>query len=166
MARIEAIPAAAMSARRCWRFDVPGNDEDVRAAPEEPGQRHRLRRLPEPRATSAMPSAVSASIIASSMRWTMSESVDPPARLVLGTAGPGAMPRHAVSGRGIVDTFRNRLDPHVQTGALVPILRGWWPRYEGPRLSVSRRFMPTPLRAVVDLATGTARTDGSAGSAT
>ncbi|WP_061933296.1 LysR family transcriptional regulator [Aureimonas sp. AU22] len=77
--------------------------------------------------------------------------VDPPAHLVLGTAGAEALLHHAVAGRGIVYTFRNWLGPHLESGALVPLLQDWWPRYEGPRLYFSRRFMPSPLRAFVDL---------------
>lgn len=77
--------------------------------------------------------------------------VDPPARLVLGPAGVEAMIHHALVGQGIVYTFRNWLEPYLATGALVPLLQDWWPRYEGPRLYFSRRFMPMPLRAFVDL---------------
>lgn len=77
--------------------------------------------------------------------------VDPPARLIFGTAGVEAMMHHALVGQGIVYTFRNWLDPYLTTGALVPLLQDWWPRYKGPRLYFSRRFMPAPLRAFVDL---------------
>jgi len=77
--------------------------------------------------------------------------VDPPARLVVGTAGGDAMIHHALTGHGVIYMFRNWLDPYFATGALVPLLQDWWPRYEGPRLYFSRRFMPMPLRAFVDL---------------
>lgn len=77
--------------------------------------------------------------------------VDPLSRLIVGTAGVEALLHHALSGQGIVYSFRNWLDPHLATGTLVPLLRDWWPRYDGPRLYFSSRFMPMPLRAFVDL---------------
>ena len=84
--------------------------------------------------------------------------VDPPPRLVLNTAGVDALMHHALVGQGIVYAFRNWLEPHFITGALVPLLTDWWPRYEGPRLYFSRRFMPTPLRAFVDVVGESRRT--------
>lgn len=77
--------------------------------------------------------------------------VDPPARIILGTAGVEALMHHALTGQGILYSFRNWLDPHLASGALVPLLREWWPRYDGPRLYFSSRFMPAPLRAFVDV---------------
>jgi DNA-binding transcriptional LysR family regulator len=80
-----------------------------------------------------------------------SVAIDPPARITVSTGGAAAGIDLAVAGRGIIYTFRNWLDPHFASGALVPVLPGWWPQFDGPNLYFPRRFMPAPLRAFVDL---------------
>jgi DNA-binding transcriptional LysR family regulator len=81
-------------------------------------------------------------------------TVDAPACLIIGAAGAAAAIDLAVAGRGLVYTFRNWLDQHLERGALMPVLVDWWPVYDGPRLYFSSRLMPAPLRAFIDFIAG------------
>ena len=57
----------------------------------------------------------------------------------------------AVAGTGVVYMFEEWLRPHLDSGALEPVLEPWWPRFSGPFLYYpGRRFVPAPLRAFVD----------------
>ena len=76
--------------------------------------------------------------------------IDPPGRLIVDVEAAPAAIALARNGRGIIGTFENWLDPFLRSGELVPILSEWWPRFEGPRLYFSSRFLPAPLRAFVD----------------
>jgi DNA-binding transcriptional LysR family regulator len=78
-------------------------------------------------------------------------TVDPPGRLIVGVDAVGSAIGFARSERGIIVTFRNWLDPDLETGALQPVLPDWWQSFEGPRLYFCSRFMPAPLRAFVDM---------------
>jgi DNA-binding transcriptional LysR family regulator len=57
----------------------------------------------------------------------------------------------AIAGTGIVYLFEDWLRPHLDSGALEPVLEPWWLRFPGPFLYYpGRRLMPAPLRAFVD----------------
>ena len=57
----------------------------------------------------------------------------------------------AVAGTGLVYLFEDWLRPQLDSGALVPVLEAWWPRFSGPFLYYSgRRLPPAPLRAFID----------------
>jgi len=57
----------------------------------------------------------------------------------------------AVAGSGIIYLFEDWLRPHLDSGALKPLLEPWWQRFSGPFLYYpSRRRLHTPLRAFVD----------------
>ena len=78
--------------------------------------------------------------------------VDPSGPLVVrvGTASDLAVDA-AVAGVGIITLFEDWLRPHLDSGALEPVLEPWWPRFSGPFLYYSgRRYLPAPLRAFVD----------------
>lgn len=77
--------------------------------------------------------------------------MDPPSRLIVGVDGAAAAIDFACAGRGLICTFKNWLDPHLDSGKLVPVLEDWWLRFEGPRLYFPSRFMSAPLRAFIDL---------------
>jgi DNA-binding transcriptional LysR family regulator len=57
----------------------------------------------------------------------------------------------ALAGVGIVHHFEGWLRPHLDSGALEPILEPWWQSFPGPFLYYpGRRLVPAPLRAFVD----------------
>ncbi len=57
----------------------------------------------------------------------------------------------AIAGVGIIYLFEDWLRPHLDCGALEPVLEPWWQAFSGPFLYYpSRRLMPTPLRAFID----------------
>ena len=57
----------------------------------------------------------------------------------------------AIAGTGIMHLFEDWLRPHLDSGALVPVLEPWWQRFPGPFLYYpGRRLLPAPLRAFVD----------------
>ncbi len=57
----------------------------------------------------------------------------------------------AVAGTGIVALFEDWLRPHLDSGALEPVLEPWWQQFSGPFLYYpGRRLVPAPLRAFID----------------
>lgn len=78
--------------------------------------------------------------------------VDPPGPLQVrqGAAFDLAV-QAAVGGLGIVHLFEDWIRPHVDSGALVPILQDWCQAFSGPFLYYpGRKHLPSPLRAFVD----------------
>jgi DNA-binding transcriptional LysR family regulator len=78
--------------------------------------------------------------------------VDPGGPLVVNVgAGTDLIVDAAVAGTGIIYLFEDWLRPHLESGALEPILEPWWQRFTGPFLYYpGRRLVPTPLRAFID----------------
>jgi DNA-binding transcriptional LysR family regulator len=57
----------------------------------------------------------------------------------------------AVAGVGVIQLFEDWLRPHLENGALEPVLQDWWQPFSGPFLYYSgRRLVPPPLRAFLD----------------
>ncbi|AQQ22601.1 LysR family transcriptional regulator [Burkholderia cenocepacia] len=57
----------------------------------------------------------------------------------------------AIAGTGIVHLFEDWLRPHVDSGALEPVLEPWWRPFSGPFLYYpGRRLVPPALRAFID----------------
>jgi len=78
--------------------------------------------------------------------------VDPTGPLLVraGTATDLAVDA-AVAGTGIICLFEDWLRPHLDSGALEPVLEPWWQSFSGPFLYYpGRRLLPAPLRAFVD----------------
>jgi DNA-binding transcriptional LysR family regulator len=89
--------------------------------------------------------------------------LDPPGPLVV---RPGAAVDLAISmalsGAGVVHLFEGMLQPHMDSGALEPILEPWWQTFSGPFLYYpGRRHLPAPLRAFVDFLRGQADAEAS-----
>lgn len=85
--------------------------------------------------------------------------VDPPGRLIIGVDAAPAAIEFAKNGFGIVGTFENWLSPHLETGTLDSVLVDWWVPFEGPWIYFSKRFMPAPLRAFLDMLAKNRSTD-------
>lgn len=78
--------------------------------------------------------------------------VDPTGPLVVNIAGAVDLAvQTAVDGLGVVFLFEDWLGPHLESGALEPVLEDWWQTFSGPFLYYpGRRYVPSPLRAFVD----------------
>lgn len=78
--------------------------------------------------------------------------VDPAGPLLVGTGGATDLAIDAaIAGTGIIYDFEDWLRPHLDSGALEPVVEPWWLRFSGPFLYYpGRRLIPAPLRAFVD----------------
>jgi DNA-binding transcriptional LysR family regulator len=78
--------------------------------------------------------------------------VDPPSPLLVSAGGATDLAiSAAIAGTGIIKLFEDWLRPHLDSGALEPVLEPWWQRFSGPYLYYpGRRLVPAPLRAFVD----------------
>jgi DNA-binding transcriptional LysR family regulator len=78
--------------------------------------------------------------------------LDPPGPLLVSAGGATDLSvSAAIAGTGIIKLFEDWLRPHLDSGALEPVLEPWWPRFSGPYLYYpGRRLVPAPLRAFVD----------------
>ncbi len=78
--------------------------------------------------------------------------VDPSGPLVVQPGGAMDLAvSAAVAGLGVIHLFEDWLRPHLDSGALEPVLRPWWQTFSGPFLYYpGRRLLPAPLRAFVD----------------
>jgi DNA-binding transcriptional LysR family regulator len=78
--------------------------------------------------------------------------VDPGGPLVVRLGGAADLAVDAaIAGLGIVSLFEAWLRPHLDSGALEPVLAPWWQSFSGPFLYYpGRRHLPAPLRAFVD----------------
>ncbi|WP_437679080.1 LysR family transcriptional regulator [Sorangium sp. So ce131] len=57
----------------------------------------------------------------------------------------------AVAGVGVIQLFEDWLRPHLDSGALEPVLEPWWQSFSGPFLYYpGSRLVPAPLRAFID----------------
>jgi DNA-binding transcriptional LysR family regulator len=57
----------------------------------------------------------------------------------------------AIQDLGVIHLFEDWLQPHLDSGALEPVLEPWWQDFSGPFLYYpGRRHLPAPLRAFVD----------------
>ncbi|TPG56876.1 LysR family transcriptional regulator [Roseomonas nepalensis] len=78
--------------------------------------------------------------------------VDPTGPLLVSLGGATDLAvEAAVAGTGIITLFEDWLRPHLDAGALEPVLEAWWPAFSGPFLYYpGRRLVPAPLRAFID----------------
>ncbi|MEN1834959.1 LysR family transcriptional regulator [Pseudomonas lijiangensis] len=78
--------------------------------------------------------------------------VEPGGPLVVRIGGAMDMAiQTAIDGLGIVYLFEDWLRPHLDSGALEPVLEPWWQSFSGPFLYYpGRRYLPSPLRAFID----------------
>ncbi|WP_372394074.1 LysR family transcriptional regulator [Azospirillum sp. HJ39] len=78
--------------------------------------------------------------------------LDPSGPLVVGSGSAMELAiEAAISGTGVIHLFEQWLQPHLDSGALEPVLEPWWQSFSGPFLYYpGRRLVPAPLRAFLD----------------
>ncbi len=78
--------------------------------------------------------------------------VDPTGPLIVRAGGGTELAVDAaVAGLGVIHLVEAWLAPHLQSGALEPVLEPWWQSFSGPFLYYpGRRLVPAPLRAFID----------------
>jgi DNA-binding transcriptional LysR family regulator len=77
--------------------------------------------------------------------------IDPKGPLIVSVTGTDLAIQVAIDGGGVVSGFEAWLRPHLDSGALEPVLEAWWDRFSGPFLYYpGRRLVPPPLRAFID----------------
>jgi len=78
--------------------------------------------------------------------------VDPTGPLIVSLGGATDLAVDAaLAGTGVIHLFEDWLRPHLDSGALEPLLEPWWRPFTGPFLYYpSRTWMPAPLRAFID----------------
>jgi DNA-binding transcriptional LysR family regulator len=78
--------------------------------------------------------------------------IDPSGPLIVQVGGATDLAVDAaVAGTGIISLFEDWLRPHLDSGALEPVLEPWWPQFSGPFLYYpGRRLVPAPLRTFID----------------
>lgn len=75
----------------------------------------------------------------------------PPVLVVQAGAAADLAVEAAIAGMGVVYLFKDWLQPHLDSGALSPILEEWWPQFSGPFLYYpGHRLVPETLRAFAD----------------
>ena len=78
--------------------------------------------------------------------------IDPSGPLVVSGGGASDLAiEAAIAGVGVIHLFEGFLRPHLDSGALEPLLEPWWQDFAGPFLYFpGRRLVPAPLRAFID----------------
>lgn len=78
--------------------------------------------------------------------------IEPTGPLVVSPGGAAELAiETAIAGLGVIHLFEDWLRPHLDSGALEPVLESWWESFPGPFLYYpGRRLVPAPLRAFVD----------------
>jgi DNA-binding transcriptional LysR family regulator len=85
--------------------------------------------------------------------------IDPTGPLIVRPGGATDLAvEAAIAGSGILFLFEDWIRPHLDSGALEPVLESWWMSFPGPFLYYpGRRFVPAPLRAFIDFVRASAQ---------